>query len=86
MKYLTYDTAQLIIQRTGNKVHTYNIQCTTEDGRQHSFIFEHCKSVRFEFEENGDAISTFLANQSIAETNKGIELAIINPLMGETND
>ena len=86
MKYDTYKTARLTIRRTGNKVHTYNIVCTTEDGKVHSFTFKNCKSVRFNFEEDGDAISTFFANQSIAETNKGIELAIINPLMGETND
>lgn len=84
MSYNTYDTDELRIKRTGNKTHTYHITCVTKDKRI-SFTFKNCKSVHFDFEDDGDDISAFFANQSIAKTNKGIELAIINPLMGEEN-
>lgn len=78
-------TEHLTIKRTGKDTHTYTIEAESV-GILLSIEFAGVKSVHFDFEEDGDALSTFLANQSIAETNKGIEEAIINPLMGEGDE
>jgi len=80
-----HKTEHLTIKRTGAKEHTYTIEAQSE-GILLSIEFAGVKSVHFDFEEDGDAISTFLANQSIAQTNKGIEEAIIYPLMGNENE
>lgn len=81
----THQTKHLTIKRRGKDTHTYTIEAESV-GILLSIDFVGVKSVHFDFEEDGDALSTFLANQSIAETNKGIELAIINPLMGEGDE
>lgn len=80
-----HKTEHLTIKRTGKDTHTYTIEAESV-GILLSIEFAGVKTVHYDFEEDGDAISTFLANQSIAETNKGIEDAIINPLMGYEND
>ena len=80
-----YKTEKLTIKRTGVSTHTYTIEAISE-GELISLQFTDCNSVHYDYEENGDAISMFIANQSIAKTNEGIALDIIQPLMGETND
>lgn len=80
-----YKTEKLTIKRTGVNTHTYTIEAISE-GELISIEFTDCNAVHYDYEDNGDAISIFLANQSIAKTNEGIALDIIQPLMGETND
>ena len=80
-----HKTEHLTIKRTGVDTHTYTIEAKSE-GILLSIEFAGVKSVHFDFEEDGDAISMFLANQSIAKTNEGIARDIILPLMGDGNE
>lgn len=80
-----HQTEHLTIKRTGKDTHTYTIEAESV-GILLSIEFAGVKSVHFDFEEDGDAMSTFLAKQSIDKTNEGIALDILLPLMGNGNE